>query len=45
MRVVLLAVLILFVTSTIGTAGSCDRYRFGSQEWWQCKTNESSGGN
>ena len=36
-RVVLAAALLLTVAVGPSHAGDCDQYRFGSQDWWECK--------
>ena len=44
-RITLIAAMILAVTASSSLAESCERYRFGSQDWWQCKANQSGGPN
>jgi len=42
-RTICAALFILSGTGSTSFAGGCERYQFGSQEWWQCTTHEQSG--
>ncbi|MFY0613948.1 MAG: hypothetical protein JXQ99_20640 [Hyphomicrobiaceae bacterium] len=42
-RTILAAVLLVAITASSSYAGGCERFAFGSQEWWQCTTHEKSG--
>ena len=42
-RIILATILLVAITATASHAGGCDRYPFGSQDWWQCTTHEQSG--
>lgn len=44
-RMVLITSILLSAAATPSHAGDCDRYRFGSVEWWNCKANQSGGSN
>jgi hypothetical protein len=42
---ILLTTLMLSWTATTGFATPyCDKYRFGSQEWWNCEQSQRDGG-
>ena len=44
-RIILAAALALSLSGTGSLADYCDRYPFGSQEWWNCKASQTGGSN
>ena len=36
-NVILLAVALWILSVASSQAGDCERYKFGSQDWWDCK--------
>jgi hypothetical protein len=41
---ILIGALIFFIMASVSNATPyCDKYRFGSPEWWTCKQNQLGG--
>ncbi len=38
-KALLLAIVLSFFSAASSQAGYCERYKFGTQDWWDCKNN------
>ena len=44
LRVFVMAAALSILAASDSQASYCDRYKFGSPEWWECSTDERSPG-
>ena len=43
LRLTIVTALILAFAATPSLAEDCEKYKFGSSEWWSCKARQSGG--
>ena len=44
LRLAIVTILLLVFASTASLSDNCEKYKFGSSEWWSCKQRQSPGG-
>ena len=44
-RMIIIALFLSAAMATAAHADACEQYRFGSQDWWNCKASQSGGAN